>query len=116
MSEALGFAQDQFGRAGKSGFIGAVAAQIGLGLGIPPRLVGDAAQRKTGFLDRVAIELKPSRDGHECEGIRQPVADLDVSMMRCKSLRRQLDRDHQFVDTQIGVALRRVAWKPVKVR
>ena len=78
--------------------------------------MSDAAKRETGFLDGAAIEFKPNRDRHQRKRIRQPVANLDVCVVCRKSLRRQLDRDDQFVGIEIGVALRRVAREPVEIR
>ena len=77
--------KDEIGRLRKGGFIGGPAAQRSLGLHIPPRLMRDAAERETRFLDRVAIDLEPGRDGDQRECVGKPVANLEVGMVCRKS-------------------------------
>ena len=76
----------------------------------------DAAERETRLLDGVAVELEADRDGHQRERIGEPVADLEIGVVCRKSPRRQLDRGYELIRIEIGVALRRVAGEPVKVR
>ena len=104
------------GRLGKRRLVGRLAAQRGFGLCLAPGLVRDAAERKARFLDGAAIELEADGDGHQRKRIGQPVADLEVGVVRGKAARRQLDRRDQFVGAEVGVVLRRVAGQPVKVR
>ena len=59
---------------------------------IAPGLVGDAAERKARLLDRAAVELEADRDGDQREGIGEPVADLEIGVIRREAARRQLDR------------------------
>src|SRR5258705_7862507 len=107
--EPLGLAQDQIGRLGKRRLAGAAAAQRGLGLDIPPGLVRDAAEREARLPDGVALELEADRDGDERERIGQAITDLEIGVIRRVTSRRQLDRSHELVSTDAGVALPRIA-------
>src|SRR5688572_2032537 len=114
--EALGFAQDQIGGLYKRRLAGGTAAKRRLGPRVAPGLVCDTAERETRLFDDAALELEADRDGYQRERIREPVADLEIGVVPSKPLRRQLDRGHELVRLEVGVALRRVAGKPMKVR
>src|SRR3954463_5949480 len=69
MAETLGLAEDDIRGPGEARLLGRPAAERGLGLGIAPRLVGDAAEGKAGLRDLVALELEADGDGDQSEGI-----------------------------------------------
>src|SRR5689334_10360877 len=69
MPVALGAAQQHVRSAGEGGGRGGLAAKRALGLRVAPRLVRNAAERKSPFPYGVAVEFQPDRDGDESEGI-----------------------------------------------
>ena len=107
--KAFGLAQNEIGRMRKRCLVGRPAGEPGFGLRIAPRLVCNATQRETRLLDRAAVELEADRDRYQCERIGEPVANLEVSVVCRKSLRRHLDRGHELIRFEIGIASRRIA-------
>src|SRR5262245_8689940 len=94
---ALGVAQEQIGGARERRRPGRLPAQRRLGRRIAPGLVGDAAERQTGLLDGVAIELERSRNRDQRERIGQAIADLQVAVVAREALGWNLDRDDDLV-------------------
>ena len=60
-------------------------AQRRFGCRIAPRLVRDAAEREARLLDRAAVKLERRRDRDQRERIGQPVADLQIGVVRAQS-------------------------------
>ena len=75
----------------------------------------DAAQSQPRLFDPPAFELERRRDRHEREGIREAVADFEISVVRSKAPRRKFDRGHDLVVREVSVALRRVAGQPMEI-
>ena len=98
---AFGVAQQEVGGVRESACARALAAQRRFGRRIAPRLVRDAAERQARLLDRAAFKFQRGRDRYQRERIGQPVADLQVSVVRRKALRRQLDRGDDLVGCRL---------------
>src|SRR5262245_10848049 len=103
MFEASRVANDRVGDKLEVIFSGALPCQQCLGLSVPPRLVRDTTQRKTDVADRAARKLESSGNGNEREGIRLPVANLQVRMMVGEAFSRQIDRSDDLAALQIGI-------------
>src|SRR5262245_61767034 len=73
--ETFGLAQYDISRLPESRRVGGLPAQRSFGLQIAPRLVGDAAERKAGFLDDASFELNADGNGNERERIGEAVAN-----------------------------------------
>src|SRR5262249_41929873 len=113
--ETLGLAQHEIGRLRESRRIGGLPAQRRFGLQIAPGLVGDAAERETGFLDGSTFELEPDGDGYESERVGEAIANLEISVVGRESAGRELDRRDDLTRLEIAVALRSIPWQPMEI-
>lgn len=76
----------------------------------------DAPKRETAVLNNVAIELELDRDGNQGECIGEPVANLQVRIVRGEAFLRQFDCGDDLASVEVGVTLRRIAGQPVELR
>jgi hypothetical protein len=74
--QALGVAKREIRGAAERRPVGGLPAQRCLCCRVTPRLVRHTAERETGLLDRVALELQCGRDRDERERIREAIADF----------------------------------------
>src|SRR6185369_9966844 len=88
VTETFRAVQQDIRRLGKGACVRGLAAQGRFGRGAAPWLVGDTANRKASLLDRAAIKLQSGRHRHQRERIGQAVADLQIRIVRRKSLGR----------------------------
>src|SRR5215831_11567801 len=113
--KALGVAQNEICGLGERRLVGRLSPQLSFGLGIAPRLVCDAAKRKARILDGVAVKLEANRDRYQRKCIGEPIANLEIRVVRLEAPRRQLDRRNELVGLEVGVALRRIAGQAMEV-
>ena len=110
MPIAFRVAQQHVGRLLEIRLRGGASVEKRFGRGIAPRLVRHAAQREARLRDGLAVHLERRRDRDECEGVREPLAQLQIRVVLGEALGRQLDRGDDLSRLQIGVALGRFAW------
>src|SRR5262249_24911698 len=103
--EALGVAQNEIRGLGERRLAGRLSPKLSFGLCVAPRLMCDAAKRKTRLLDGVAVKLEANRDRYQRECIGEPIAHFEIRVVRLEAPRRQLDRRNELVGLEVGVAL-----------
>src|SRR5262245_3524520 len=113
---SFGVAQQHIRRASERRGISRLPTQSSFGLRIAPRLVGDTPERETPLLDDTAIELEPNRNRNDGERVREPVPNFQVREVRGEAFRRKFHRNNDLAGIEIGVALRCIAWQPMKIR
>src|SRR3954449_7679007 len=116
VSVAFGAVQQPIRGLRKCGGVGALSEQGRFGRGTAPWLVCDTTKRQAGLLDRVTVKFEGCRHRDQRERIGQAIADLQVGIIRAKTLCRKLDGRDDLIGLQICVALRRVAGQPMEIR
>src|SRR5699024_8385990 len=112
---ALRAREQDVGGVGERGVLGWLAAERRFGRAVAPGLVSDAAECQTRLADALAVDLQGCCDRDQGEGIGQPVANLEIAVVRSEALRWQLNTGDDFVLGQIIVTLGRVARQAVEI-
>src|SRR5215470_19431078 len=102
--KALGVAQNEISGPGERRLAGRLPPQLSFGLCVAPRLMCDAANGKARLHYGVAVKLEANRDRYQRKCIREPIANLEIGVVRLEAPRRQLDRRNELVGPEVGVA------------
>src|SRR5689334_16765430 len=95
--KAFGVAQNEICSPGERRLAGRLSSQLSFGLCVAPRLMCDTPKRKARLLDGVALKLEANRDRYQRKCIGQPIANLEIRVIRLEPARRQLDRRNELV-------------------
>src|SRR5262249_14163861 len=115
VSKALCVAEQKFRGLCKIFRIGCLPTQHFLGFGIAPWLMCDTAKCEPRSFYLIAFEFKCGCDRYQSKRVGKPISDFQIRVVRLKSLRRQFDRENEFVTIERRIAIGRVCWQSMKV-